>query len=421
MGRRLALGAWVILAAPAILAAQEPAAAGSAAAPSFSLRTSLKATALVSRSPDDPILFPERTVGISFWRVRLEPEVRLGDGITVAAAYEQRLRVFSGSTGAGTLSVLPPETAAPYRVRQLDWQIDQSSRTSWRHEIDRAYLAVHRGRANVTVGRQAVGWGRGVLFGAVDLFSPFSPLEADREWRRGVDAIRADIALADRVSCDVVGAFGESLNTSIVAARLRGYAGPVDVELVGGRRSRDLFTGVTSSAAVGNAEVHGELAIFRAPAALAAGGLDHDGRVALKAVVGGSYRIPLGHGVLVYAEYHYSGFGATRAADVLQLLANADFRDRYLRGDTQILGRHALALLASHEFSPELAVTAQWLQSPADGSGVVAPTATLTFGDRLSFVAAVYVPYGRRPDRLALRSEYGSGALSALVQARLYR
>ena len=40
-----------------------------------------------------------------------------------------------------------------------------------------------------------------MLFGAVDLFSPFSPLEADREWRRGVDAIRADVKLATDVAC----------------------------------------------------------------------------------------------------------------------------------------------------------------------------------------------------------------------------
>ena len=420
MERRLALAAWVMLAAVTPLAAQEPPADG-AAAPSLSLRTSFKATALVSRGPDAPILFPQRTVGMSFWRVRLEPQARVAEGISVAAAYEHRLRLFSAAAGAGTLSVLPPETPAPYRVRQLDWQIDRSSHSTWRHEVDRAYLAVHRGRAAVTVGRQAVGWGRGVLFGAVDLFSPFSPLEADREWRRGVDAIRADVALADRVSCDVVGAFGDRLDASIVAARLRGYAGPVDIELVGGRRARDLFTGITSSAAVGNAEVHGELGVFRAPEALAAGGLSRDGRVAIKAVAGGSYRFPLGHGVLVYAEYHYSGFGAAHAADVLPLLATTDFRDRYLRGDTQILGRHAMAVLASHEFSPSLAMTGQWLHSPADGSGVVAPTATITFGDSVSLVAAVYVPYGRAPEGRVLRSEYGAGAFSALVQARLYR
>jgi len=411
--------AWGLL-MPALAAPQEPA-TGRGTAPSFSLRTSLKASALLSRAPDDPILFPERNNATSFWRLRLEPEVRVKEGITVAAAYEQRLRVYSSPTSLAGLGVLPAETPAPYRIRQLDWQIAQGSRLLWRHEIDRAYVGLRLPRTSVTVGRQAVGWGRGVLFGAVDLFSPFSPLEADREWRRGVDAVRADVKVADRISFDAVGAFGDSIDRSIVAGRLRGYAGKVDAELVAGRRARDLFYGVTSSAAVGAAEIHGEFAVFRAPEALPAGGLGADARLALKAVAGGSYRLPLGNGVLVYAEYHYSGFGAKRAGEIVGLLANPSFRERYLRGDTQILGRHALALLASHEFSPELALTGQWLHSPIDGSGVVAPSTTLTFSDRLSMLATVYVPYGRAPDGLVLNSEYGTAALSGFVQVRIYR
>jgi hypothetical protein len=52
-----------------------------------------------------------------------------------------------------------------------------------RHEIDRANAQVHLRRADLTIGRQAIGWGRGVMFTSVDLFAPFSPLEVDREWR----------------------------------------------------------------------------------------------------------------------------------------------------------------------------------------------------------------------------------------------
>jgi hypothetical protein len=235
-----------------------------------------------------------------------------------------------------------------------------------------------------------------------------------------VDAIRTDIKVADRVSLDVVGAFGESLDTSAFAARLRGYAGRADLELVAGRRARDVFCGVTSSAAVGDAEIHGELAVFRLPGAMLAGAPGESERMVIKAVAGTSYRFPLGNGVLAWAEYHYSGFGARRAGDLLALIADPGFRERYLRGDTQILGRHALAVLASHEFSPEFTLSGQWLQSPVDGSGVVAPSATFTFGDRLSLVATAYVPYGRPPEGTTLKSEYGAAAVSAFLQMRAY-
>jgi hypothetical protein len=388
-------------------------------ATTFSLRASLKASGLFSHAPDDPILYPDRNSATSFWRVRVEPQVRHGAWLTAAAAYEQRLRVFSSEAGVAGLGVLPPDTPAPYRLSQLDWQIGRSPNYSWRQEIDRLYVSLHSRRADVTLGRQAVGWGRGVLFGAVDLFSPFTPFEADREWRRGIDAVRADVKLADRVSIDTVAAFGEDLDNSAFATRLRGYAGRVDLEVVGGWRARDVLGGVTSSAAIGGAEIHGEFAVFHAPEPLPAGGPDN-GRIALKAVAGGSYRIPLGKGLLLEAEYHYSGFGATQPEDILPLLANPAFLKRYLRGDTQILERQALAAIGSYEFSPELAVAGQWVHSPIDGSGVVAPSATVTFSDRLSLLTTAYLPYGRPPDGLTLYSEYGVSPVSAFVQLRAY-
>ena len=366
--------------AAAIAVALAPAAFAQDEASRLSLRSSLKSSALFSRMPEDSLLFPDRGSTEGFWRFRLEPMVRINDEVNVDIAVEQRVRAFSSQSGFA--GALPMEARAPFRIRQMDWQLAASSHAEWRVEIYRAALHAKAGRASLTMGRQAIGWGRGVLFGAVDLFAPFTPLEADREWRRGVDAVRADVKLADRASVDAVGAFGPDAGHSSFAARLRGYTGKADVEIVGGRRARDMFAGATTSAAVGEAEVHGELAIFRTPAE--AGSLAFGAeRTIVKAVAGGSYRVPAGNGILIYLEYHYSGFGAASAAGILPLLADSAFQERYVRGDTQILGRHALAALASYEFSPEWSSALEWLQSPVDGSGVLVPTATRTFGDRV--------------------------------------
>jgi len=400
-GRRV-----TVLAACALLAAASSAPAQDEA-PRLSLRSSLKSSALFSRMPDAPVLFPDRGSAEGFWRFRLEPTVRINDDVSVEVAVEQRLRAFLSQSGVS--GVLPAEANAPFRIRQLDWELASGAHAQWRLEMDRAALHVRSGAVNLTVGRQAIGWGRGVLFGAVDVFSPFTPLEADREWRRGVDAVRADVKLADRVSVDAVSAFGTDIDHSAFAGRLRGYAGRADVEVVGGRRARDMFAGATTSAAVGDAELHAEVAVFNTPA-----------DVVTKAVAGGSYRVAAGSGILLYVEYHYSGFGAARAADILPRLADPDFQERYLRGDTQILGRHALAALASYEFSPEWSSALQWLQSPVDGSGVVVASATLTFGDRVSLLLSGYVPYGRTPVGPALGSDFGASPSAAFVQLRIY-
>jgi hypothetical protein len=375
-------------------------------ASTFVLRSSLKSSILLSQLPEDSLLFPDRGSATGFWRFRLEPSARLSDIVSVEGALEQRLRVFSTTSPGVGAGVLPTEANAPYRLRQLDWSVASSANADWRAEIDRAALHVQVPRANVTIGRQAIGWGRGVLFGAVDLFAPFTPLEADREWRRGVDAVRADVKIADRVSLDAVGALGASLGRSIAAARVRGYAGRADVEVMAGRRATDPFAGATSSIAIGDVEIHGEAARF--------------GDV-MKAVAGGSYRFPVGHGLLTYVEYHYSGYGATSAAAILPLLQDPAFQERYVRGDTQILGRHAVAALTSYECSPEIALAGQWLHDPADGSGVVAPSLTITPGDRWSVLVSGYAPYGRAPSGTQLGSEFGASPSALFVQVRMYR
>ena len=388
-------------------------------APMFTLRSSLKSSVLWSLAPDDPALYPDRQTTTGFWRFRLEPTVRLESGTTVEVAVEQRWRAFSSVRGALGGGVLPAEAPAPYRLGQLDWEIGASDHAEWRVEIDRAAVHAQAGTATLTVGRQAIGWGRGVLFGAVDLFSPFTPLEADREWRRGVDAVRADVRIGDRRSVDAVAAFGPDLDQSAFAARFRGYAGKADVELVGGWRARDVFGGVTTSAAVREAEVHGEVAVFRTPAVAGSMAFGEE-RTILKAVAGTSYRFPVGGGLVVFGEYHYSGFGASSPAGILPLLADPGFQQRYLRGDTQILTRHAIAVLGTYECSPELTLAGQWLQNPTDGSGVAVPSATWTLNDRWSAVFSGYLPFGREPVGLMLNSQYGASPLGVFAQIRAY-
>lgn len=379
---------------------------------SVRLRTSVKSTLLLTRAPGDPLLYPDRDNAETLWRARWEVDAKPDVSTTLLVAYEHRLR--AAAHGGGLASgALFEEERAPYRLRQLDWSITQPPGLGWRHEIDRASVSLRPGRAEITLGRQAVGWGRGVLFGAVDLFSPFSPLAADREWRRGVDAARVDLRVSDRVSADAVGAFGERLDESVIAARARGYAGKLDGELVLGTRARDLFAGLTSSAGLGGAEAHGELALFHAPDPVPGAGRD-----IAKALLGGSYRLPVGSGIPVFLEYHYSGFGAPGAADALARLADPDFARRLARGDTQILGRHAVALLATYEASVALSGGLTVIASPVDGSGVALPEATIQLGDRFGIQAVLYLPWGTGPRGGRLGSFYGSTPLGGFLQLR---
>jgi hypothetical protein len=412
-GRRLSI---VVAAAALIGGAAAPAwaqideASPAGRDPALGVRWSFKGTGVFAE--------PSRA---GLWRTRVEPSLRMGPRVTFDLAYEHRLRFTRGSDDAagGGLGVLPAEARPPYRLRPLDWAIHEADDLAWRHEIDRAVLHAQVSRLEVSAGRQAIGWGRGVLFGALDLFAPFTPFEADREWRRGADAVRVEGRLSSRTSADVVLAFDERAASSAYAGRLRGYSRMADIEVVGGRRARDTFGGATSSFAIGPAELHVEAAVFRTPAA-AASALFGAPRTVAKVVAGGSSRLGIGGGLLLHVEYHYSGFGADGARAIGPAMQDPEFRRRVLRGDTQILTRHALAVIVSCEWSPLVAWSAALVQEPADGSGVATPTLTLTFSDRWSFVASGYLAYGRGADGPVPRSAYGSAPHTALVQLRFY-
>lgn len=368
------------------------------------------------------LLVPESDPALNLWRLRLGLDLKYRSQAKLGFAYEQRIRTNPGSETGG-FAVLPAETEAPYRLRQMDWSLaEKVGEYSYRHEIDRAFLALKLGRADLTFGRQAVGWGRGVLFGAVDVFTPFLPLEVDREWRRGVDAVRADLKVFNHYSLDMVGAFGSEIDESAFLGRLRGFAGRLDGELIFGRRAQDWLYAATFSAAILDAEVHGEFAFFDTPEKFPDGGLILRDRGAGKGVLGASYTFALGNGLSVWAEYHYSGFGFEDIRQsFFQLAASPDYLSRYLRGDTQILGRQSLALRAAYEWSDLLSVSLTWITNPDDGSGVATPVLTSIFSDNFSATASALLPYGSGLDGSGIPlSEYGAAPITGFLQINIY-
>ena len=55
-----------------------------------------------------------------------------------------------------------------------------------------------------------------------------------------------------------------------------------------------------------------------------------------------------------------------------------------------------------------------------DGSGVLTGAVTWIFSDELTLAASAYWPYGEGPSGAVLRSEYGGGAKSGLLQISFY-
>ncbi len=388
----------------------------------LSLNTAFKFSALGSRTPDERLLFPDTWTATGLFRGRLMLEGGHSEKTRSELAYEHRARWDSSPGGgfAASGGFLPSFAEAPYRIEQLDWQIDAGSDYLYRHEIDRALVAVSPDWGDVVIGRQAIGLGRGVLFGAVDVFAPFSPIEVDREWRRGVDALRVDYRLSPTSSAELIGVAGRDWDHSALLGRVRGYVGNVDGELILGKRARDLMLAGAMSAIVGDAAVHAELALFETPKDHPDGGLFGNDHLIPKAVLGASYTFDVGNGLTVWGEYHYSGFGIENIEEAARFLLREDFVERYLRGDTQTLGRHALGMQMTYPFNQAWSGNLIMLVSPRDGSGLISPTVNWDFSNTGSLRIIGFVPWGPEPDGIRLRSEYGATPITLYAQLALY-
>jgi len=383
------------------------------------LDLALKGTALGSHAPEDPALYPERWTEEGLFRFRAGLNAHMGQRIDAELAYEMRSRMASGETSSAQ-GILPSQAEAPFRLTRMDWLIEERGDFAARHEIDRALVAFHPDFGEIVVGRQAVGLGRGRLFSAVDVFSPFSPLEVDREWRRGVDAVRTELRFSDLVSGEAIGAFGESWDDSALLGRVRGYVGNVDGELLLGKRAEDLFTGAVVSFVAWEAEIHAETALFKTDERQLDQGLLGSQRLVEKAVLGSSYTFDVRDGLTLLGEYHYSGFGLKEIEDASPRLADPVFQERYLRGDTQILCRHALGLQASVRAWQDVSLATLVLANPEDGSGVVSPSLVWDAWQNLTVLLHLFLPWGESPENGSLQSAYGGNAASAFLQVNAY-
>jgi hypothetical protein len=139
-------------------------------------------------------------------------------------------------------------------------------------------------------------------------------------------------------------------------------------------------------------------------------------------VLGFSYLTGIGSGLKIAGEYHYSGFGVTNIANADLFVLDQDYKQRFQRGDTQIIGRHALATVLQYEFTSNITGSSTWLQSPVDGSGLVSATVTWNLDETWTLASRFQVPYGKAPrEQMVPASEYGGLPVSGLFQLTTYR
>ena len=227
------------------------------------------------------------------------------------------------------------------------------SRASDYLDVDRLYLDAYGERADVRAGRQALHWGSAQFFNPTD---PFPEVLLTEPWRprRGVNAVRAHVALAERTDVTGVAALDDRLANARAAARARTNRFGTDLAVVGAwPGDSDWLAGL---------DLRGTFGVgWWIEAALHSAG----GR-AEEAAVGADYSFPVFERLVTMVQYQRNAAGRTGLPGV---------------------GRDSLLAAVTAQATPELGLSVAVLRNLDDDRGVAIPSASWAATDWLEVAA----------------------------------
>jgi hypothetical protein len=363
----------------------------------------------------------DRTQVSDFMRGRL----MLGLGASDSAALEvhyQHWAFVNPLQTASSLFGFPPvaDTGSLYRYTRLAWELEETDDFLWVHELDRMAATVSVSRLDLIFGRQAITWGTGRFWQPTDLFSPFAPLQVDREFKAGNDAARLLLALGNFTQAEFVWAFGRDADPdrSAGVGKLKTLVKDYDVSVLGGWVQTDTVGGGDFAGDLGGTGIglHGEVLFNHV----------RDRADYLDLLIGLDYRFP-GKGPYLLGEYYYYGVGAANPEGLNQVLLD----NRPLSRGTLLLGRHNLGLGAGYEIFPILTGMFNVLVNLTDPSAILNPVLEYSVADNAAATAWCTIPLGEAPTfvlpagglgvpDVLLNSEYGTYPFTLFVEVRLY-
>jgi hypothetical protein len=341
------------------------------------------------------------------------------------------------SAGGGTGSAIFATRSIDTRYRAVDatwdwYDYDKSSAVLW---FDRFNAKLALPSADITVGRQAITFGKAYFWNPLDVFLPFDPLQFDRDYKAGVDAVRADIPWGRFTGMNLIGVAGRELNASrdfvdngsFVAASWYGsallahgfttYEG-WDLSLQAGKIYGGYQLGGGLVGEIGPVETRVEAAYFWAQSGSEPlpdpqqGDLIEDN---FTGVVGVGHRFD--NTLTLELEYFYNGGGDS---DDL----NASFV-RSITGNILQMSRNLTGFLISYEFLPILVGQMIWLQSWDDPSSSIQPVLTWSATDNMDLLVGANINFGDRPSgtsvqNFQIQSEFGTFSNLYFFQFKWY-
>lgn len=348
---------------------------------------------------------------------RLRVRVRAGHDRPFSAGADYELFLQWGDTTEARHRTSPAAPKGVYgafpvrsRLMDLDKSVVDEESVTVTHGLDRLWGQWEPGsQLRLTVGRQAVSWGTGMIWAPLDLFAAFSPTEIDREEKLGVDVVRLFMQVLPNVSLDVVGEplkleepWSARRDDSSLAMRLGSHAGEYDLHLVAGVIQSDVVLGADFAGYLGGAGFRGELVRTLVE--------ESDQRDYTRGVVNIDYGFAAPWNPYVAIEYFHNGLGVSDESGYIDRLGDSSVERVFARGIAYNIGRDYLGLILRVQPSFLVSLQAATLANLHDGSLREFATVSWSLSQDFELVAGMDIGFGSDDGEFTGRSDPASGA-----------
>ncbi len=339
----------------------------------------------------------------------------IADDASLEFHYEIKPIYSSQEFGAGFTGLDATTTTGASQYRLADINISMESDNGERvllQNLDRFNLRFDLGKADITIGRQAISFGSARFVSPTDIFEPFMISTLDKEYRVGVDAVRYQASLGAFSEVDlglVIGHEGRA-DASAIYGRYKTSISGNDLEgtvilrdqftLVGGGIERAIFDfGFWSEVAFVTSK--NESDYFRGSI-----GIDHS----------------IGETGLFMIEYHHSTAGAKSPGEYLDLYQTEPLEN----GGVYLLGRNYIIPSVSLTATPLLGLSASVFINIDDESTFFRAGGEYNLSDNLYTDFGVFVGIGDNSRMVPalppidVGSEFGDFPFMAYASLRYY-
>jgi hypothetical protein len=301
--------------------------------------------------------------------------------------------------GTGTTSL------SQYRFQDFDQRLwpkasNETKKLSLWHNLDRAYVRLSTGWADIFAGRQPIAWGSARFINPTDIIAPYGFQELDTEDRIGVDAVKMNIPLGQMSEIGLGFIAGKDLKheNSVLFLRPKLYLLKTDLALVLMEFQRDHLLGFDLARAIGGAGIWFEAGYMKFKVTEETG---------MRLSSGADYR--LSDKVYVFGEYHFNGFGEINASDYFLNYS----KQAYLENTVYLSAKNYLALGINYQWTPLLNSGTQPILNLNDLSVMLNQQFEYNLTQNSYLAFGIFKGFGKESELsssglLLARSEFGS-------------